>query len=72
MNLSFGNIMGSMLVSGVGFVFFQYGRKRSRNLFLIFGIIMMIYPYFIEEWTWMLGIFAGMCALLYWLGRQGY
>ncbi len=72
MNFSFGGLVGSMMVSGAGFVFFRYGRKRSRPIFLIFGIIMMVYPYFIDDWAWMLGIFAGMCALLYWLKQKGY
>lgn len=70
MNLSFGNIVGSMMVSGVGWVFFRHGRKRSRAAFTLFGAAMMVYPYFIADWRWMVGIFAGMCAALYWLNRN--
>ena len=72
MNFSFGSLVGSMFVSGLGFAFFQYGRKRSRSMFIIFGIIMMIYPYFISDFGWMIGIAALMCAALYWLGKNGY
>lgn len=72
MNLSFGSLMGSMLVSGVGFALFKYGRKRSRSMAVIFGVIMMIYPYFISDFYWMVGIAAGMCAILYWLIQSGY
>lgn len=72
MNLSFGSLMGSLLVSGVGYALFQYGRKRSRSMAVIFGIIMMIYPYFIPDFYWMVGIAAGMCAILYWLIQSGY
>ena len=68
MNLSFGSLMGSLLVSGVGLVFFNYGRKKARPLFLVFGILMMIYPYFITDFLPMIAIAAILSALLYWLG----
>ncbi len=58
--------MGSLLVSGVGFVFFKYGRKKSRSLFVIFGVLMMVYPYFVQDFWWMTGIAAALCAILYW------
>ncbi len=72
MNLSYGSLMGSLLVSGVGFVLFKYGRKRSRSLFVIFGILMMIYPYFISDFFWMVGIAALMGAILYGLEKNGH
>ncbi len=72
MNFSFAGLMGSLLVSGVGFVFFTYGRKKSRFWFLIIGIIMMIYPYFITDFLPMVGLAVLMCSLLYWLNKQGY
>ncbi len=69
MNFSFGSLVGSMLVSGVGIVFFKYGRKRSDSVFVIVGVVMMIYPYFVSDFWWMLGIAAAMSAFLYWRGR---
>lgn len=61
-----------MLVSGVGFVFFNYGRKKSRPIFLIVGLFMMIYPYFITNFFYMIGIGVVLSVLLYWLGKMGY
>ncbi len=72
MNFSFGGFVGSMLVSGVGFVLFNYGRKRSRPMHLIFGILMMVYPFFIDDFFWMVGIAVALCGILYWLGKNGY
>jgi len=72
MDMSFGSLAGSLFVSGVGFVFFNYGRKKTRPMFLIFGIIMMIYPYFVSGFFLMIGIAALMCAILYWLSKSGY
>lgn len=72
MNFSFSSLVGSLIVSGVGFVFFKYGRKKMNPIFLIFGIIMMIYPYFITDFLWMVGIAIGLSSILYWLRKRGY
>ena len=70
MNLSFGSFVGSMLVSGVGLVFFNHGRKKTKSLFLVVGIVMMVYPYFITDFFWMVGIAALLSAILYWLSER--
>ena len=62
-NLDPGSILMSILVSGVGFVFFSYGRKQSRFPQMLAGVILMIYPYFIPNPWAMLGVGAGICAL---------
>lgn len=72
MSFSFGSLAASLFVSGLGFAFFRYGRKRSRAVFVLFGILMMVYPYFIPDAGWMVGIAVLMCAILYWLGKSGY
>lgn len=36
----------SLIVSGVGFVLFAYGRKMLRPPQLVAGLALMIYPYF--------------------------
>lgn len=72
MEISFGGLVGSMFISGFGFVFFRYGRKKSRPLFWLTGLVMMIYPYFVSDFLWMIGIAALLCAGLYWGSKQGY
>ena len=37
----------SIFISTLGFSYFLYGKKSSNPHFLIFGIILMIYPYLI-------------------------
>ena len=39
----------SFIISTVGFAYFVYGKKTVNFLFLVAGLILMIYPYFIEE-----------------------
>lgn len=36
----------SLIPSGVGFVLFVYGKKQQRWLYVIAGIVFMVYPYF--------------------------
>ena len=70
MNLSFGSLVGSMLVSGAGLVFFNYGRKKKLPLFLVFGLVMMVYPYFVPDFLAMIAIAAALSAILYWLSKR--
>ncbi len=69
---TFGSIMVSMLVSGIGFVLFKYGRKQGRSLQVTFGVILMIFPYFIYDIKSMLLIAGGLCAVLYLLLKKGF
>ena len=57
------------MVSGIGFVFFKQGRKKSNGIYTIIGVVMMVYPYLITDTWLMLGIGAGLCAILYFLRR---
>ena len=59
-----------MVVSGVGFVFFKYGRKKQNPVFLIFGIVMMVYPYFITDFYTMITVGIALSGLLYWLSKR--
>ena len=72
MNLDAGTLVAGFLVSGVGFVFFSYGRKMGRPPHVITGLVLMIFPYFIPGVLLMFGIGALICALLYLATRAGY
>ena len=72
MNLDAGSLVAGFVVSGVGFVFFSYGRKMGRSPHVITGLVLMIFPYFIPGVLLMFGIGALICALLYLATRAGY
>lgn len=72
MNFDAGNIIAGLVVSGVGFVFFSYGKKMGRAPHVITGLVLMIFPYFVPGVLLMLGIGALICALLYLATRAGY
>jgi hypothetical protein len=39
----------SFVISLVGFAYFSYGKKISDFLFMIFGLLLMIYTYFLQD-----------------------
>jgi len=55
----------SILISGIGFVLFSYGRKMSRAPQLAGGLILMIFPYFINSILGML-VTATLLLLAIW------
>jgi len=71
-NLDAGTLVAGIVVSGVGFVFFSYGRKMSRPPHVVVGVIMMVFPYFVPGVIAMFAVGALLCGLLYLATRAGY
>ncbi|BDU51709.1 hypothetical protein [Haliovirga abyssi] len=44
----------SFIISTIGLGYFMYGKKSYNSMFLVIGIILMAYPYFIQNIMWML------------------
>jgi hypothetical protein len=61
----------SFLISGVGFVFFSYGRKMSRIPQLAAGLVLMLFPYFVSGILWMLLVAAAVLGILWLALLQG-
>jgi hypothetical protein len=64
-DLDVSSIAAGFVVSGVGFVLFNYGRKMGRIPHVVIGLILMVFPYFVPSVLVMFGIAALLCALLY-------
>jgi hypothetical protein len=59
------NLFGSVMFGIIGFAAYRYGRKAGSFNPMIFGVTLMVYPYFIAR-TWLLyAIGLGLCAGLY-------
>lgn len=71
-DFSAGTIIAGLVVSSVGFVFFSYGRKMSRPIHVVTGLILMIYPYFIPGVILSLVIGALLCGLNYFAVSRGF
>jgi hypothetical protein len=65
------SLLASLIVSSIGFVLFKYGRSQQRMSFAATGFIMLVYPYFITNVAWMLGIVPILLALLWLATRMG-
>ena len=72
MDLDASTLIAGLVVSGIGFVFFSYGRKMSRAPHIITGLVLMVFPYFVPGVLLMCAIGALLCGLLYVATRAGY
>lgn len=66
MDIDVGSLLLSFAISGVGFVFFSYGKKMARGPQIFFGLVLMVFPYFITT-TWIMGAVAASLLALLWL-----
>jgi hypothetical protein len=71
-DLDVSSIAAGFLVSGVGFVLFNYGRKMGRIPHVVVGLVLMVFPYFVPSVLVMFGITAVLCALLYVAVQRGF
>jgi hypothetical protein len=65
MNIDGGSLLASMLVSSVGFVIFEYGRRMRRPPQLAVGVVLLIFPYFVTNVLAMLAIGVVLVVLLW-------
>jgi len=72
MSLDPGWLFLSLLISGVGFGFFLYGKKQSRWPHLVAGLVLMGYTYFVEGALAMVAIALAVLAALWWAVRRGW
>ena len=71
MDLDVNSIAAGLVVSSIGFIIFSYGRKMSRPPHVLFGLVLMLFPYVVPSVLAMFGIAALLCVLL-WMAAQRY
>ena len=62
MNFSVYTILISLVFSGVGWVYFSYGKRMNKLEIIIVGVILMVYGYFVESVPISIGIGAALSA----------
>ena len=62
------NLLAGLLFGSIGFVGFIYGKRTSRLKPMIIGLLLMAYPYFVENTLALCGIGLAGTAALFWLG----
>lgn len=71
MSLDPGSFVTGLLVSAVGFVVFEYGRRMRRPPQIGVGLVLLIFPYFVSNVFAMLGLAAALLVLLWVLLMRG-
>lgn len=61
------SLVGGLLFGSIGFVAFVYGKRMNLWKMMICGLLLMIYPYFIENMAISFGIGALGTAALFFL-----
>ncbi|MCE9593099.1 MAG: hypothetical protein K8S98_02800 [Planctomycetes bacterium] len=72
MDLSAGNLFASMTVSTVGLGFLMYGKKADRPPQMAAGVLLMVYPYFVEGAAWQYGLAAVVLGGMWLAIRAGW
>lgn len=66
MGMSMGSLLANLLFSGIGFVYFKYGRNTQSTPAIVTGVALMVYPYFISNTLYM--VLTGLGIMLaHWL-----
>lgn len=66
------SFIASFLISGLGFVFFSYGRKMKRPPQIAGGLTLMVFPYFVSSVAAMLIIAALVVAAIVFAAKMGW
>jgi len=62
----------SLFPSGIGFVLLVYGKKEGRWPQLVAGLMFLVYPYFTDSVTALVGVGLALAAALWLALRSGW
>lgn len=67
-----GTLFLSLVTGGIGLVLIVYGKKQQRWPQLGAGIVLTVYPYFVDDLRWAIAIAVAILAGLWLAVRQGW
>jgi hypothetical protein len=56
-------LLWGILFSLIDLAFFMYGKKQTRAVPLVCGMMLMIYPYFVPSTIWLVVIGCVLCVV---------
>jgi CDP-diglyceride synthetase len=68
-NLSMWGLIGGLLFSSAGVFAFLYGKKKSNAAFIVIGILLALYTFFVQQTVAIFAIGAALCGALYFFRR---
>jgi chromate transport protein ChrA len=60
-------IVGAIIFSIIGYGVYRYGKKTSRAYHKWTGVLLMLYPYVVQQTWLMYTVGVALCVALYWL-----
>ena len=48
-----GNLFFGIVAGAIGVAYIVYGRRQTKLVPVIAGVLLCIYPYFVESWLWL-------------------
>lgn len=67
--LSMGGLIAGLVFSGIGFVYFKYGKSTRSTGMMVTGVLLLVYPYFVNNTTYIILAGLGLTALPHLLDR---
>ena len=55
----------SLIFSSIGLAYFMYGKKQVQPIPIGCGLLLMVYPYFVGNLGWMIGVGVVLAAIPY-------
>lgn len=72
MSFDAASIITSLIIGGIGFVAFMYGKRQSRVPQMAAGVLLMVYPYFVPDALLMAVIAVAILGAMYGAIRLGW
>lgn len=66
------SLVASLAVSSVGYVAWSYGRRQRRPPQFTLGLLLMVFPYFVDSVWAMLSIAGALCLAAWFAVRVGW
>jgi hypothetical protein len=48
-----GNLFFGIVAGAVGMAYIVYGRRQTKLAAVLAGLLLCVYPYFVESWIWL-------------------
>ena len=64
-----GSLLSSLAISSIGYVAFAYGKRQRRAPQLVIGLVLMLFPYFVDDVLAMWSI-TGALLLALWFALK--
>lgn len=62
-HFTFWQLFCGLFFSSVGYVYFSYGKRTEQHIYLIVGIALMAFCFFVTSTAWLIGVGVALSAI---------